>query len=372
MKYSSIYLLRLLLVVFIFFFAMDLTVAQPNKNTNFPCYTIATTNNGESILYEMNPATSQWKAIGAVDRNNIKALAIEYSTNTLYSVDKNKLGTINPITAQFNEIGTIGSGNGIFGTVLLNDIYGLTYVPTEQVLYATHRIPSYNPQNGTALANTNDILFKIDPATGKVIQGEFDFGDDYTEIEEVTNSTVTIPTIYDVTDIAYDSQNNTLYILNGYQIPVNDVITINDLNDGSLEVIKALLFKPSIGLATDSASDVFVTTIPEPNSGILYEVNIQSSGVTKIDALDSSLTNTTYFNCLDCTKKSVDISNCQDVIYLNKYSVVQDNYKAKSDIYSNIDIFNNTTYKAGNGITLSNYFSTPSNVDFTAFIESCN
>jgi len=299
MKYSSIYFLRLLLLLFALFFVIESAIAQPNINSNFPCYTIANTESGESILYEMNPATNTWKIIGELGRNNIKALAIEYNTNTLYSVYRNKLGTVNPITAQFTEIGTIGSGNGPSGTILLDD------VSTEQVLYATHRVPSYNPANNTALANTNDILFKINPVTGKIINGAFDFGYDYTEIEEVTNSTITIPTIYDVTDIAYDSQNDVLYVLNGYQIPVNDVISENSLSDGSIEIIKTLLFKPSIGLATDYNLDVFVTTIPEPYSGDLYKVNIQSSGVTKVGTFDDTLADTTYFNCLDCIKNKL-------------------------------------------------------------------
>lgn len=375
MRSFYIYFFRTYCLILTVFYSFNLAIAQPNLNSNLPCYSVATTSVGTSILYELNPITSKWGLINQINRSNIKALAIAGNTNTLFAIDKNELGTINPITAEFKKVGPIGSGNGPIGTILLNDIYGLTYVADEDVLYATHRIFSYDPQTNTAIANSNDILFKINPSTGRVILGAF-YGDDYTEIDEIANSTISVPTLYDVTDIAYDSSTGELLVLHGYQLPLNDIITANSLQDGTTETFKTLLFKPSLGLTFDAFFNVFVSTVPEPNynnySGDIYKVNVASSGASRIDTFDPSLTTSTYFSCLDCIKNSIGISNCQPVMYLNNYSPIRSNYNAQLDIFSNNQISSTTTYNAGNSITLSNNFSVPTNTNFSAVIGSCN
>ena len=377
MNYSLISILGFLYSLFYFFYGLNNAAAQPNINSNLPCYSIATAVDGTSILYELNSATSQWKVVDQINRNNVKALAVVNSTNTIYTVHQNKLGTINPITAEFSDVGTIGSGNGAYGNIILNDIYGLTYVPYQNALYATHRIYSYNSATNSALANSNDILFKINPSTGKIVLGAFDFGYDYVKIQEIANSTISVPTIYDVSDIAFDPSSGELLVLHGYQLALNDIITSNSLEDGTTETIKTLLFKPSIGITYDAFFDVFVTTLPDLNnsnySGDIYKVNVLSSDATRVGTLDPSLTEPVKFNCLNCLKNSVSIVNCQPIIYLNDYSPARSNYNAQVDIYSNDKILStSTTYRAGNSVTLSNDFSVPANVNFTAKIESCN
>lgn len=371
MRFFSIYSFRTYCFILLIFYSLNAVIAQPNLNTNLPCYAIATDNNGKSILYE----SKEWSPIGQINKDNIKALAIATNTNTLYAVDENVLGTINPITAEFNRIGTIGIASGPVGTIFLNDIYGLTYVPDEDVLYATHRIYSYNPQNNTAIANSNDVLFKINISTGSVIKGAF-YGDDYAQIEEISNTTNSVPTLFDVTDITYDSSTGELLVLHGYQLPLNDIITINSIADGSTESFKTLLNKPSLGITFDANFKVFVSTIPETNkgnySGDIYKVNLSSSGASRINTFDPSLSTPTYFNCLACIKNAISISNCQPVIYLNSYAPIRSTYKAKVAVFSNKAISSPTTYKAGNSITLSNNFSVPANVNFIATIENCN
>lgn len=375
MNIFATYFTKICLFVSIGIFFCNVAIAQPNLNSIHPCYSIATTTDGTSILYDFSPFTGKWRALSKINRSNIKALAIATNTNTLYSVNRNMLGTINPVTGEFTDIGPIGTGNGSYGIVTLNDIYGLTYVPSEDALYATHRIPTYNPITNVATPNTNDILFRINQYTGQAVQGTF-YGDDYVEIDEIPNSTASIPTIYDVSDIAFDTSTGELLILHGYQLPINDVITINSLEDGSTEALKNLLFKPSIGLTYDAFFNVFVTTIPEPNfnnySGDIYRVNVSSSGASKVGPIDPSLNNPTYFNCIDCIKNSVSLTNCQPIIYLNDYSPVRNSYNAKFDLFSNDEISSTTIYKAGSCITLGNHFSAPANVNFTAQIQSCN
>jgi len=376
MKYSLLYYFKHFCFSFVFIFAIIIVNAQPNLNSNLPCYSIATTSNGTSMLYEMSPYSSQWRLIDKIDRNNIKALAISENKNVLYAIDKNVLGTINPVTAKFNEIGLIGSGNGVIGNILLDDVYGFTYVPYEDALYASHRIYSYDKQTNTAIQNSNDLLFKIDPTSGNIVLGAFEYGYDYAQIDDISNSTISVPTLYDVSDITYNRYTGELLILHGYQLPLNDIITINNIQDGTTEVFLTLLFKPSISLAFDNYDNVFLTTLPDlPNSnysGDLHRVNIESSGSSKTNTLDPSLTEPTYFNCLECFKSSVSISNCQPIIYLNNYAPIRNTYKAQSDLYSNKEILSNTICTAGNSITLGNHFSASRNINFTAKIENCN
>jgi len=359
------------------FFSVNKINAQPNLNSNFPCYTIASIPNGTSTLYELNPTNNKWRTIGIIDRSNIKALAIDSATNILYSVDGNMLGTINPVTAEFKDIGTIGSGAGVTGSVLLNDVYGLTNVPNEDVLYATHRIFSFDRMTNTAVPNSNDILFKINKNTGSIIKDAFYNDSDYIQIEGIDNSTNTIPKVYDVTDIVYNTKENQLLVLNGYQLPLVDAITVNSVDDGSLESVITFLSKPSIGISIDLSYNTYITTIPDPisnnNSADIYKINLTSVGASRINTIDETLTEPTYFNCIDCTKRTFNTSNCQPAIYVNNYVALRSNYIAKDNLYSNKDNFTSSvTFKAGESVTLGNHFTITKDIDFSALIESCN
>ncbi|MCX6044424.1 MAG: carboxypeptidase regulatory-like domain-containing protein, partial [Chloroflexi bacterium] len=183
-------------------------------------------NNDE--LVQINRSTAATTAIGATGTTNIEAMTfvMRGGLNTLYAADGGTIGTVNLATGGFTAIGPAGSGAGSVGTVKFNDLDGLAYDPSENVIYASHRVD-----------NSNDLLLKIDVVTGARIANAFGAGKDYLIVPAPSGH----PTWQNVDDLSFDPTTGKLYA------------TLNDSGEGGLLVIlnKATAALTEIGTYND-------------------------------------------------------------------------------------------------------------------------
>jgi len=226
--------------------------------TDLPCYAVNDNNgNGPSNLFKYNPATADWSNLGEIDPigDGVEAIAIDPVNNIIYMYDAGdrQFGIVDPNSANptlfvpnsgCNGPG-VGTANGDYGAIELDDVDGLTYDTNNKILYATHHINSGDICN--PIENTNDLLFQIDPSTGCFIPGAmFDKNGnpaDYAIIEEVFNDE-TILTIcqvgggesYDVEDIAYNPYTGELLAIQS-QADGPCLITIINPNFGYVEAV---------------------------------------------------------------------------------------------------------------------------------------
>jgi len=271
-----------------------------------PCYSLAIDANNNVDLYELDPATSVWKNIGNTGRSAIQSIAINPFDATIYAVDGGELGTLCPLTGMFNSIGMLGTGTGEEGDIEMNDIYGLTYSYTENVLYATHRV------NGAA---QNDLLIKIDPNTGALIYADLvdSFGNisDYALI-----STVYAPTndedLYNVVDIAFYPESDDLYAI--HNSILNDApvtLTIIDIESGELISVINELFEPISGIGHSPSGDLFATQmvdVSDASISELYYIEPVLGSILSSINIHPNQNPSVSFLCFECVKNTLPTS----------------------------------------------------------------
>jgi hypothetical protein len=163
---------------------------------------------------------------------NIEAVAFDIKGETLYTVDGGVFGTLDLETAQFNPIGDgIGTASCNGEEIVLDDIDGLTFDFATGFVYAIHRREHQMPQQ-------YDVLFRLDPNSGKVVKGWFD-GEDCVLVQIDDH-----PQYYDVDDIASDPEDSKLYIVANTGNGVEGVLAelnreTNGIPNGSATLIGA-------------------------------------------------------------------------------------------------------------------------------------
>ncbi|CAN5862804.1 hypothetical protein BH10CHL1_BH10CHL1_15890 [soil metagenome] len=163
-------------------------------------------------LVQINRTTAATTAIGATGTTDIESMTfvLHSGVNTLYAANGGTIGTVNLATGVFTAIGPAGSGVGSVGTVKFNDLDGLAYDPSEDVIYASLRVD-----------NSNDLLLKLNVATGAHIPNAFGAGKDYL----VVPAPVAEPTWQNVDDLSFDPTTGKLYA------------TLNDSGTGGILVV---------------------------------------------------------------------------------------------------------------------------------------
>ncbi len=195
--------------------------AQPIQPDPTVCYAIADNQgnlpggikaNNLDELVRINRTTAATTAIGATGTTDIEAMTfvMRGGVNTLYAANGGTIGTVNLATGAFTAIGPAGSGVGSVGTVKFNDLDGLAYDPAVNLIYASHRVDT-----------SNDLLLKIDLATGAHIPNAFGVGQDYL----VVPAPAAQPTWKNVDDLSFDPTTGELYA------------TLNDSGEGGILVI---------------------------------------------------------------------------------------------------------------------------------------
>jgi len=278
--------------------------------SKIPCYALAQQNNQAIELIEYNPDVIEWRAIGSTGKFNLKSIAIDSENSIIYSVDKHTLGTLNPVTGKFTTIGRIGVGDGAFGQVDMNNVYGLAWHPTEKILYATQQTSGYD---------SLDMLLKIDPANGKIIQAGFG-SDDYVLLEKANGLSTTIP-IYTVRAIAFQASTAELYTV--YRQNNEAVLAILNNTNGKIEqLIKDVYFLDLNGICFDVQDRLYAAgqrDFIDNYLSRLYEID-RFTGLHELLYPFIPDSNDAY-NILgmDCFKARPEIEFCSDNINLSTF-----------------------------------------------------
>ena len=125
-------------------------------------------NGGDDLLTNVDqtsfaPATNEVDVGTGTGTSSIEAIATDPTNGTLYAVNGGQFGSLDTDSGVFTPIGTgLGTAGGTFGELALDDVRGLAFHPLNDRLYGVHR-----------RAGGEDVLFRIDVATGAHISGAF-------------------------------------------------------------------------------------------------------------------------------------------------------------------------------------------------------
>ena len=252
------------------------TISAPPPVGGTICYAVA---NGNDQLVKIDITTGTVNIVGSgtparpgTAAPNIAAIAYWPVTNTLYASDANRLGTLDTSTGVYSNRGSFGSGSGSLGSKTFAQVDGLTFHPFTGELYGSVR-------NSTG----NDLLIKIDPATGARIANAFGTGIDYL----TTGAT-------DIGDIAFDPETGYLYGVGGLNA---DTLIRIDLTNGSTTTVGTLGATKMQGLTFYNDGRLYGTTssnIQSENS--FYRINKATGQATKIRDLSAG----TNYDSVDC------------------------------------------------------------------------
>ena len=148
--------------------------------------------------YDFNPDTNETNIGTSTGTTGIETIAYHDESGQLYTVNYDRLGTLDQATGLFSPVSenSIGAGYGAYGYQVFYDIDGMSFHPSTGVLYVTQRNEG-----------RNDLLIQVDLATGQHIPGAFN-GDDYAVMEEVVTTKYILK---DVDDIAFDPSDGQMY-----------------------------------------------------------------------------------------------------------------------------------------------------------------
>lgn len=337
--------------------------AQPNLNANLPCYAISKANGESDKLYEYQPMTGEFKFINYINVSNIYSIAIDQENFKLYAVNNGTLGIINPVTAQFEPVGNLGSASGQNGNLVINRIYGLAFDPIEKKIYGSHRMNDFE----------DDLLVKINPATGKIIKNEMmdsnGNASDYTTIQSSTRLNIfPPPPLSETTALLYEPISSELFCMQRSLDNVSLCI-INKLDGRLMSVNIDLTLTNIFGLGSDMEGDLFASALPTPDlKSSLYGLNIYSGEFSYIFDVDEINASAGIY-CFACLTNPIVVNNCDEKLNLNNFTTQNQLFKANKIINSNTSINRHTTYSAATLISLENCFEVPSGKNFTAKIE---
>lgn len=327
-------------------YATVLPPAAKCQNYEMPAFILSKQANSAVILYKLNSITNTWEVVGNTGKFNIKSLAIDSGNEIIYVVDGGKLGSLNPSTSEFVLIGEIGYAFGENGQVTIDKVYGLAFDSNRNVLYATHRMSGF------------DILFQINPATGKIVSNSMvnSKGEqaDYKAIEIKTFYFGTVYNSDEIIDITYDNERKVLFIAHNYYSNlhgINSYYNIDEMKpkeDYRINPIQNLA-----GIAFDNDSK-FVASFS--NNKISEGDAFSGGGVT----FDAGILTTIYPNVsIGTIFYGLDfytIQPCSNEFSLNNSPISNMPKMAMSTINSSAVINVDTEFVAGKSVNLNNNF----------------
>lgn len=367
-------LLALKFILFSFFF---LSYAYGQNTNDYPCFAVAKNNGAANMLYGFSPEISLLEPIGPTGTNQIVAITINSNQRTIYAFESGggangvngALGTIDPVNGNFQTIGSVGTGMGEFGAVALNNVKGMAYDNVNNILYAVHRVEG---------DGNNDVLFKIDAATGMLIPNsmEDDNGNvtDYASIEENSfQNTFT----HDVVDIAISTNGNELYVLYNYiegdlnPVKGQNLSIINSVN-GNISSNLVLLINyemEGLGIAStgelygltnsNSAADPVKIIYIEPTSGQYQDVGALVVSDFNFESLDC-------FHTVACAQQLTIGPSISTGLYKAK-TIIAPEIATDNIVAVNSDV----QLEAEEFVSLES-IEVPLNSDFTIDIKDCN
>jgi DNA-binding beta-propeller fold protein YncE len=193
---------------------------QTDEEPVITCYAVAdNSQNADSLdmLALMDMERGFDSVVGLTGTGNMEAITFDFDPKnpTLYAANAGQFGTLNldpnrviegrtiPV-GEFIPIGDgFGVGDGEEGKIHFTDVDSLTVDISTGKLFGTHRREFFDPPR-------YDLLFKIDPLTGKHISDAFGNDIDYVVIK-VKDDSGELSNKFDIDDLAMDPRDNTLY-----------------------------------------------------------------------------------------------------------------------------------------------------------------
>jgi hypothetical protein len=208
---------------------------------------------------------------GFTDTTSMEAITFNLTGEILYAADGGQFGTLDlDETGKFVEIGD-GFGTGTCTNdevVEFDDVDGLAVDFANGDLYGTQRREHTTPQQ-------YDVLFQIDPQTGKFKPGVFG-GKDCVVIKVAG-----YPEYYDIDDIASDPTDGKLYIIVNTGDGVRSALA--ELNVKDKSNVTATLVGVVQTTGGQILDDIESLSI-DPNDGVLYGTT--GNGGAKKDEAD--------------------------------------------------------------------------------------
>ncbi|NOG57815.1 MAG: hypothetical protein HND54_08790 [Bacteroidetes bacterium] len=216
-------------------------------------------------LYSINRTTGTVTLIGSTGVTNIEAIAYYPipSANKLFATNGGDFGTLNMSTGAFTLIAEVdggGTANGSAGPQTLNDIDGLMLDGRTFKLWASERNSGSTP----------DLIFQINPNTGRFVPNAFGPGIDYLEVAG--------PGIeVDVDDIAISPVTGRMYASSNFNGTNDQLIAINKFT-GVFSVQVVLTEDDIEGLAFSNDGTLYGSEGDGDNR--LGEININTGVVS--------------------------------------------------------------------------------------------
>lgn len=258
-------------------------------NGNEICYSIAQSNNGRLYSWTYDGgATADMEYVGTLGVGQIEAMTLNHDGSYIYAVNADRLGSVDFTTGAFTPFpNTFGYADGDDGNIRIDDIDGLAINNQTGLLFGTHRRES---------SGQHDLLVKINPTTGKVVEDAFGSGVDYVQI---------IGALEDMDDIAFNPITYELYgisTVSGESV-YDKVVTIDTL-DGTTTVIATLNTCDIEGFGFNNTGQLFGTTGTSSCSGSinnsLYAIDLASETATQIEDFEAFSTGGTDVEACAC------------------------------------------------------------------------
>jgi uncharacterized repeat protein (TIGR01451 family) len=268
------------------------------------CYVVADGDNDNSTnspLFKYVFKNNSLELLNRLGVDNVEAIVLSEDGKTLYGAENGVFGIINPTPGVNNSFtplnpSGIGQGRGSLGTVPLDDIDGLSFDPTNGVLYGTVR-------RGEGSDNKLDLLIQIDPWTGTLVRNAFGANVDY-----VVLSTSSVNN-YDVDDIAIDT-NGIMYGIGGNSSGGGgDKLLIINKQTGTVQHYGTLSNQGSPvqdmeGLTLYNNNVLYGSTGMEfsGTANTLYRIEKQTGETTPVNQLDQNINGyiPTDFEAISC------------------------------------------------------------------------
>ncbi len=268
------------------------------------CYVVADGDNDNSTnspLFKYVFKNNSLELLNRLGVDNVEAIVLSEDGKTLYGADNGVFGIINPTPGVNNSFtplnpSGIGKGKGSLGSVSLNDIDGLSFDPTNGVLYGTVR-------RGEGSDNKQDLLIQIDPRTGTLVRNAFGANVDY-----VVLSTSSVDN-YDVDDIAIDTDGIMYGIGGNSSGGGGDKLLIINKQTGAVQHYGTLNNQGSPvqdmeGLTLYNNNVLYGSTGMEfgGTANTLYKIEKQTGATTPVNQLDQNINSyiPTDFEAISC------------------------------------------------------------------------
>jgi len=359
---------KLYLFTSVLYFLLLSLVVKSQLNSDYPCYAISHNNGNVNVLFKYQVGTATWDSIAITGAYKIKSLALDPLKEVIYVCNGALFGIIEPSTGAFTSVGLVGlAQNGVYGQQLFDDVVGLTYDNENNILYGVERMLTSNK-------NQNDILFKIDPATGKYIPNSFmdEMGNpiDYVRIDHVRDGTEE-ETILDVEDIALNPITGELFATHDQGSP-GKITILNPETGDFIQVLNEVNPADISGLTFTNSGYLYGTTTANSDYGS-YE------GITLIDYLYGS---NNFFVSVDPSNRNFDFQavdcygfapGCYENLNLDSIAISKNLYKAQSNININKILSDNSslTLRAGSTVSIGHNFEAPRTCNLSIEINAC-